>query len=75
MRASKQSREKRSGLRNLLRCDEAQGNPARLSDFGSTANVNLLGSSPGSPKKDVVFFGGGFGGAVERSETEGVALL
>ena len=43
-RASEQSREEHSGLRNLLRCDEAEGNPPRGSIFESKRNVNFLAS-------------------------------
>ena len=55
-RAFGQSREERSGLRNLLRCDEAQGNPAcamiqkqkrglaRGVNYRSGENKNILAS-------------------------------
>ena len=47
-----QSREERSGLRNLLRCDEAEGNPARGSDLGSKGIIHSLASlsEGGAPK-------------------------
>ena len=35
-----------SGLRNLLRCDEAEGNPPRGRDFRSKGSVNSLASLP-----------------------------
>ena len=36
-RASEQSREERSGLQNLLRCDESAGSTAR--DGGALSNI------------------------------------
>ena len=70
MRAFGQSREERSGLRNLLRCDEAEGNPAcamikkqkrgfaRGNDFRNKGNDDPLASLLGVPKKKTKYFWG-----------------
>ena len=41
-----QSREERSGLRNLLRCDEAEGNPPRGSDFKKLGSLGMKTQGP-----------------------------
>ena len=53
----------------------AQGNPACAIIWEARAALIPLAPSRGPSKKDAVFFWGGIGGAVERSETEGVILL
>ena len=61
-------------LRVQIECAGA-GKPCLRHNLGSESSVDSLGALPGTPKKDAVFFWGGIGGAVERSETEGVILL
>ena len=51
MRASEHSREERSGLRNLLRCDEAEGNPPRGISF--IFRENLFAGAKIFPRGDL----------------------